>query len=58
MHMRLVRTLVVSSLAAAALAVAAAPAGAQSAPNLVDVRAGRHPGFDRVVFQFRRTRAS
>jgi hypothetical protein len=53
MHMRLVRILVVSSLAAAALAVAAAPAGAQSAPTLVDVRAGRHPGFDRVVFQFR-----
>jgi hypothetical protein len=52
MHMRLVRTLVVSGLAAAALAVAA-PAGAQSAPTLVDVRAGRHPGFDRVVFQFR-----
>jgi hypothetical protein len=52
MQMRLVRTLVVSSLAAAALAVAA-PAGAQSAPTLVDVRAGRHPGFDRVVFQFR-----
>jgi hypothetical protein len=53
MHMRLIRTLVVSSVAAAALALAAAPAGAQSAPTLVDVRAGRHPGFDRVVFQFR-----
>jgi hypothetical protein len=52
MHMRLVRTLVVSSLAAAALVVAA-PAGAQSVPTLVDVRVGRHPGFDRVVFQFR-----
>jgi hypothetical protein len=52
MHMRLVRTLVVSSLAAAALAVAA-PAGAQSVPTLVDARAGRHPGFDRVVFEFR-----
>jgi hypothetical protein len=51
MHMRLVRALVVSSLAVA-LAVAA-PAGAQSVPTLVDVRAGRHPGFDRVVFEFR-----
>jgi hypothetical protein len=50
--MRLVRTLVVSSLAVAALAVAA-PVAAQSVPTLVDVRAGRHPGFDRVVFQFR-----
>jgi hypothetical protein len=53
MHMRLVRTLVVSGLAAVALAMAAAPADAQSVPTLVDVRAGRHPGFDRVVFQFR-----
>jgi hypothetical protein len=53
MHMRLVRSLVVSGLAAVALAMAAAPAGAQSVPTLVDVRAGRHPGFDRVVFQFR-----
>jgi hypothetical protein len=53
MHMRLVRTVVVSGLAAVALAMAAAPAGAQSVPTLVDVRAGRHPGFDRVVFQFR-----
>jgi hypothetical protein len=51
--MRLVRTLVVTSLAAVVLALAAAPAGAQSAPTLVDVRAGRHPGFDRVVFEFR-----
>ena len=51
--MRLVRTLVVISLAAVVLALAAAPAGAQSAPTLVDVRAGRHPGFDRVVFEFR-----
>ena len=51
--MRLVRTLVVTSLAAVVLAMAAAPAGAQSAPTLVDVRAGRHPGFDRVVFEFR-----
>ena len=31
----------------------AAPAGAQSAPTLTDVRAGSHPGFDRVVFEFR-----
>jgi hypothetical protein len=51
--MRLVRTLVVTSLAAVVLAIAAAPAGAQSAPTLVDVRAGHHPGFDRVVFEFR-----
>ncbi len=51
--MRLVRTLVVTSLAAVVLAVAAALAGAQSAPTLVAVRAGHHPGFDRVVFEFR-----
>jgi hypothetical protein len=51
--MRLVRTLVVTSLAAVVLALAAAPAGAQSAPTLTDVRAGRHTGFDRVVFEFR-----
>ena len=58
MHMRLVRTLAASSLAAVVLILAGAPAGAQEASTLVDVRAGRHPGFDRVVFQFRRTRAS
>ena len=51
--MRLVRTLAVSSLAAVVLALAAAPAGAQEAPTLVDVRTGSHPGFDRVVFEFR-----
>jgi hypothetical protein len=51
--MRLVRTLVVSSLATVVLALAAVPAGAQSVPALVDVRAGGHPGFDRVVFEFR-----
>jgi hypothetical protein len=50
--MRLVRTLVVTSLTAVVLALAAAPAGAQSAPALTDVRAGRHTGFDRVVFEF------
>ena len=53
--MRLVRTLVVTSLATVVLALAAAPAGAQSAPEtptLVDVRAGGHTGYDRVVFQF------
>jgi hypothetical protein len=50
--MRLVRTLVLSSLAAVVLAFAAAPAGAQSAPTLTDVRAGGHTGFDRVVFEF------
>jgi hypothetical protein len=54
--MRLVRTLVVTSLATIVLALAAAPAGAQSAPEtptLVDVRAGGHAGYDRVVFEFR-----
>jgi hypothetical protein len=51
--MRLVRTLLVASLAAVVVALGAMPAGAQSAPTLVDVRAGRHPGFDRVVFEFR-----
>jgi hypothetical protein len=51
--MRLVRTLVVTSFAAVVLAFAAAPAGAQSAPTLTDVRAGGHTGFDRVVFEFR-----
>jgi hypothetical protein len=51
--MRLVRTLVVTSLVTAVLALAAAPAGAQSTPTLVDVRVGRHPAFDRVVFEFR-----
>ena len=54
--MRLVRTLVVISLATVVLALAAAPAGAQSAPEtptLVDVRAGGHTGYDRVVFEFR-----
>jgi hypothetical protein len=50
--MRLVRTLVISSLAAVVLALAAAPAGAQSASTLTDVRAGGHTGFDRVVFEF------
>jgi len=53
--MRSVRTLLVASLVAVVLALAAAPAGAQSAPTLVDVRAARHPGFDRVVFEFRGT---
>jgi hypothetical protein len=51
--MRLVRTLVVTSLVTVVLALAAAPAGAQSTPTLVDVRVGRHPAFDRVVFEFR-----
>jgi hypothetical protein len=50
--MRLVRTLTVTSLAAVVLALGAAPAGAQSTPVLVDVRAGSHQGFDRVVFEF------
>jgi hypothetical protein len=50
--MRLVRTLIVTSLVAVVLALAAAPAGAQSTPTLVDVRAGSHAGFDRVVFEF------
>jgi hypothetical protein len=51
--MRLVRTLLVASLVAVVTALGVTPAGAQSAPTLVDVRAGRHPGFDRVVFEFR-----
>jgi hypothetical protein len=51
--MRLVRTLVVTSLVTVVLALGAAPAGAQPTPTLVDVRVGRHPGFDRVVFEFR-----
>jgi hypothetical protein len=51
--MRLVRTLVVTSLVTVVLALAAAPAGAQSTSTLVDVRAGHHPGLDRVVFEFR-----
>src|SRR5918992_6604 len=51
--MRLVRALVVTSLVAVVLALGAAPAGAQSIPTLVAVRAGAHPGFDRVVFEFR-----
>jgi hypothetical protein len=52
--MRLVRTVVLAAcLAGLLLACAAAPAGAQSAPTLVAVRAGRHAGFDRVVFEFR-----
>jgi hypothetical protein len=52
--MRLVRTVVLTAyLAGLLLACAAAPAGAQSTPTLVAVRAGRHAGFDRVVFEFR-----
>jgi len=50
--MRLVRTLIITSLAAVVLALAAAPAGAQFAPTLVDVRAGGHAGANRVVFEF------
>ena len=52
--MRLVRTVVLTvCLAGLVLAFAAAPAGAQPTPTLADVRAGRHAGFDRVVFEFR-----
>ena len=51
--MRLVRTVVLTCLAGLVLGLAAAPAGAQSAPTLVAVRAGRHADFDRVVFEFR-----
>jgi hypothetical protein len=52
--MRLVRTVVLTvCLAGLVLGFAATPAGAQSTPTLVDVRAGRHAGFDRVVFEFR-----
>jgi hypothetical protein len=61
--MRLVRSVLPALLIAGlALAVAAAPAlaaetssGAQAPeiPELVAVRAAHHPGFDRVVFEFR-----
>jgi hypothetical protein len=51
--MRLVRTVVLSAVLVVYLLALAAPAGAQSSPTLVDVRVGRHPGFDRVVFEFR-----
>jgi hypothetical protein len=52
--MRLVRTVVLTvCLAGLGLALAAAPAGAQSAPTLVAVRAAHHNGFDRVTFEFR-----
>jgi hypothetical protein len=52
--MRLVRIVVLTAcLAGLVLAGTAAPAGAQSAPTLVAVRAGHHAGFDRVVFEFR-----
>jgi hypothetical protein len=61
--MRLVRSVLPALLVAGlALAVAAAPAlaadtpsGAQAPeiPELVAVRAAHHPGFDRVVFEFR-----
>jgi hypothetical protein len=55
--MRLVRTVVLTVLLAGLVLAfaAAAPASAQSAPTLVAVRAGRHAGFDRVVFEFRGT---
>jgi hypothetical protein len=51
--MRLVRNVAVTGLAGLVLVLAAASAGAQSAPTLVAVRAGRHAAFDRVVFEFR-----
>jgi hypothetical protein len=51
--MRAVRSTV---LLAAALVLASAPAVLASAPadfpTLVDIRAGHHPGFDRIVFEF------
>src|SRR4029453_15148685 len=50
--MRLVRTLLVASLVAVVLALAATPAGAQRSPTPADPRAAGHPGFDRVVFEF------
>jgi hypothetical protein len=53
--MRLVRT-IGAFVAGLILAFAAQPAGAataQSVPTLVAVRTGHHPGFDRVVFEFR-----
>jgi hypothetical protein len=51
--MRLIRTVVLTATLAVLVLALAAPAGAQTQPTLVDVRAGRHPGFDRVVFEFR-----
>ena len=51
--MRLVRTTVLTATLAVLLLAMAAPAGAQSTPTLVAVRAGHHAGFDRVVFEFR-----
>jgi hypothetical protein len=51
--MRLIRTVVLTAILAVLVLAFAAPAGAQSQPTLVAVRAGRHPGFDRVVFEFR-----
>jgi hypothetical protein len=51
--MRLIRTVVLTAILAVLVLAVAAPAGAQSQPTLVAVRAARHPGFDRVVFEFR-----
>ena len=34
-------------------ALAADPAPAAPVPTLVGIRAAHHPGFDRVVFEFR-----
>ena len=38
--------------APAAAASAAGPVAARAIPTLTDIRAGHHPGFDRLVFQF------
>jgi hypothetical protein len=60
-HILLAAVAVVTTTALAA-APTTAPAGTpaaagaatrRSAPTLVDVRAGHHPGYDRVVFEFR-----
>ncbi|MGZ4495076.1 MAG: AMIN-like domain-containing (lipo)protein, partial [Nocardioides sp.] len=53
--MRILRFL--SLVLIAGLVVPAAPAGSTAAapaiPTLVGIRAAHHPGFDRVVFDFR-----
>ena len=52
--MRIVRLLLVALLAGVLLpAFAGSAPAAQGAPTLVGIRAAHHPGFDRVVFDFR-----
>lgn len=50
--MRVLRFVLVVLLAGLVVPAASA-AGAQEAPTLVAIRAAHHPGFDRVVFEFR-----